>query len=73
MDDFLASNGGGSGKDGYSFTMQTGPSPTGYGVLTAPLSLNSTGTRAFCSDETGVLYYNSGSATCDAGTGTPLQ
>ena len=23
MDDFLASNGGGSGKDGYSFTMQT--------------------------------------------------
>lgn len=73
IDDFLASNGAGNGKDGYSFTMQTAASLTGYGTLAAPLTLNSTGTRAFCSDQTGVIYYNGGSNTCDSGTGAPLQ
>ena len=73
IDDFLASNGGGNGKDGYSFTLQTAASMTGYGILAAPLTLNSTGTRAFCSDETGVIYYNGRAATCDTGTGSPLQ
>jgi len=53
--------------------MQTPATTNGYGVVAAPLSLNSTGTRAFCSDETGVLYHNGGAATCDSGTGTPLR
>jgi len=73
IDNFLATNGAGNGKDGYSFTMQTAASSTGYGTLAAPLNLNSSGTRAFCSDQTGVIYYNPGNSACDSGTGTPLQ
>ena len=72
LDNFLATNGGGLGKDGYSFTMQTAASLTGYGTLAAPLALNQSGTRAFCSDETSVIYYNVGASTCDA-TASPLQ
>ena len=72
LDNFLATNGGGLGKDGYSFTLQTAASLTGYGTLAAPLALNQSGTRAFCSDETSVIYYNVGASTCDA-TASPLQ
>jgi hypothetical protein len=43
------------------------------GTLAAPLSLNSTGTRAFWSDQTGVIYYKGGAPNCDSGTGPPLQ
>src|SRR5215471_19967325 len=72
IDNFLATNGGGNGKDGYSFTLQTAASATGYGTLAAPLTLNQTGTRAFCSDQTGVIYYNAGAATC-TDANSPLQ
>jgi hypothetical protein len=67
----MPSNGGGNGKDGYSFTLRAGRFDDGS--LAAPLSLNSTGTRAFCSDQTGVTYYKGGAPNCDSGTGTPLQ
>ena len=72
IDNFLATNGGGNGKDGYAFTLQTAASLTGYGTLAAPLTLNQTGTRAFCSDQTGVIYYNAGAATC-TNANSPLQ
>jgi prepilin-type N-terminal cleavage/methylation domain-containing protein len=72
LDDFLATNGGGLGKDGYSFTLQTAASLTGYGTLAAPLTLNQSGTRTFCSDQTSVIYYNVGASTCDS-TASPLQ
>ena len=72
IDNFLATNGAGAGKDGYGFTLQTAASPTGYGTLAAPLTLNQTGTRAFCSDQTGVIYYNAGAATC-TDANSPLQ
>ena len=72
LDNFLATNGGGLGKDGYSFIMQTAASLTGYGTLAAPLTLNQSGTRAFCSDQTTVIYYNVGASTCDS-TASPLQ
>ena len=72
IDNFLATNGGGNGKDGYSFTLQTAASAAGYGTLAAPLTLNQTGTCAFCSDQTGVIYYNAGAATC-TNANSPLQ
>ena len=72
LDDFLATNGGGLGKDGYSFTLQTAASLTGFGTLAAPLTLNQSGTRAFCSDQTSAIYYNLGASTCDS-TASPLQ
>ena len=72
IDNFLATNGGGSGKDGYSITLQTAASVSGYGTLAAPLTLNQTGTRAFCSDQMGVIYYNVGAATC-TNANSPLQ
>ena len=72
IDNFLATNGGGSGKDGYSFTLQTAASVSGYCTLAAPLTLNQTGTRAFCSDQMGVIYYNAGAATC-TNANSPLQ
>ena len=72
IDNFLATNGGGAGKDGYGFTLQTPATATGFGSLAAPLTINRTGTRAFCSDQTGVIYYNSGNPTC-TNTNSPLQ
>jgi type IV pilus assembly protein PilA len=72
IDNFLASNGGGAGKDGYSFSVAGVPSPSSYQSLAAPLILNTTGTRAFCSDETGVIYNNPGAATC-TNANSPLQ
>ena len=71
IDNFLATNGAGAGKDGYTFTVN-GQSLTGYNSLAAPLTLNQSGTRAFCSDQTGVIYNNPGALTCN-NTATPLQ
>jgi type IV pilus assembly protein PilA len=71
IDNFLATNGAGVGKDGYSFIVNT-PSLTGYASLGYPINVNQTGTRAFCSDQTGVIYYQPGAA-CTATTGSALQ
>jgi type IV pilus assembly protein PilA len=72
IDNFLATNGNNAGKDGYAFSIAGVPSPTSYQSLAAPLTLNQTGTRAFCSDQTGVIYNNPGGSTCTNGN-TPLQ
>jgi prepilin-type N-terminal cleavage/methylation domain-containing protein len=71
IDNTLASSGTGGGKDGYNFSVPTATTST-YTSLAAPVAINSTGTRAFCSDQTGVIYYNSGSASCTP-PATPLQ
>jgi len=71
IDNFLATNGGGTGKDGYTFTV-SGQSMTGYTSLGAPLTLNQSGSSSFCSDQTGLIYKNPGALTCD-NTSMPLQ
>ena len=64
-------------KDGYSFTVTPGGQVNGtnmsYTVLGDPSLLNSSGTRSFCSDETGVIYYLSGATGCTPGSGSALQ
>jgi type IV pilus assembly protein PilA len=70
IDAFLANTASVTGKDGYIFTVT--PAASTYSSLAAPITLNQTGTRAFCSDQTGVIYYNAGAATC-TNANTPLQ
>ena len=76
LDNNLANDGTppGSGKDGYLFTVGglAGAPAVTYASLAAPITLNSTGTAAFCSDQTGVIYKNQGAALCD-NTAPPLQ
>ena len=73
IDNFLATSAGTApGKDGYLITAASATSGATYTSLAAPVGLNQTGTAAFCSDQTGVIYRNSGAATCD-NTAAPLQ
>jgi len=72
IDNFLATNGGGAGKDGYLFSVNA-PTLTGYTSLADPANLNQTGTRSFCSDQTGVIYSLPGALGCTPATGTALQ
>jgi len=67
-------------RDGYILELQncaakdaTGPN-VGYQVIARPVRANSTGVRAFCSDESGVIRADSGgsSEACVA-TGVQLQ
>jgi len=58
-------------KEGYTFTA-TGGSPvngmnTTYTSLGQPFALNETGTRSFCSDQSGVIFYNVNASTCTNG------
>jgi type IV pilus assembly protein PilA len=63
-------------KEGYSFTATGGNSVNSvnmtYTSLGYPAALGQTGTRSFCSDQTGVIYYNSNATTCD-NTASVLQ
>jgi type IV pilus assembly protein PilA len=86
----------GGNKSGYSFTMGPGsiavtapPGCTtagfvdGYYITAVPSSLGTTGTRAFCSDQTGIIRFNLGGAAtaassagavgCSTTNMTPLQ
>ena len=60
-------------KSGYNFTVggTSGTPVVTYTSLAAPVTLNQTGTRAFCSDQSGVLYALAGSA-CTSTTGAAL-
>jgi type IV pilus assembly protein PilA len=64
-------------KEGYTFVVTPGNQVNGtystYTSLGYPSSLNNTGTRSFCSDQSGVIYYLSNAITCDASTGSVLQ
>ncbi|MBI2682416.1 MAG: prepilin-type N-terminal cleavage/methylation domain-containing protein [Acidobacteriales bacterium] len=66
-------------KSGYKFTAAsvlgggTASDPyTTYTVLGIPTAPGSTGTRAFCSDESGVIRFNVGGTSC-AATDSALQ
>jgi prepilin-type N-terminal cleavage/methylation domain-containing protein len=69
IDDVLANNGhpGGTGKDGYSYSIGN-VSLTSYTSLADPISLNQTGSRSFCSDQTGVIWNLTGATGCLPGT-----
>jgi prepilin-type N-terminal cleavage/methylation domain-containing protein len=58
-------------KEGYSFTATAGTAVAGmnmtYTSLGSPSSLNRTGTRSFCSDQSGVIFYNVNATTCTNG------
>lgn len=67
-------------KNGYAFTLQncTADAPgkpiSKFQVIAVPLSLNSSGTKAFCTDETGVIRLDSsGSAQDCLDHGSPLR
>ena len=60
-------------KSGYVFAVAGGggtPAVT-YTSLATPQVLNQTGQNYYCSDQSGVLYYNY-AAACTPGTSTPL-
>ena len=61
-------------KSGYTFTVTpAGGAPnTTYTSRANAVTLNTTGTRSFCSDQTAVIEYLSGANGCTMGTGTPL-
>jgi len=57
-------------KSGYVFTVAAGggtPAST-YVSSATPQTANQTGTRTFCSDESGVIYSSIGAGTCTQGT-----
>jgi type IV pilus assembly protein PilA len=72
IDNVLASG----SKEGYTFTATAGTPVNGvnmtYTSLGYPSALNQTGTRSFCSDQTGVIFYNVNAQTC-ANTNSVLQ
>jgi type IV pilus assembly protein PilA len=72
IDNFIASNGNEVGKDGYSFST-TSPTLTGYSSLANAITINSTGTRSFGSDQKGAIYAWGGANGCTTSSGTPLQ
>ena len=64
-------------KEGYSFTVTPGTPVNGsnmtYTSLADPSSLNSTGTKSFCSDQSGVIYYLPNATGCTPASGSVLQ
>jgi type IV pilus assembly protein PilA len=63
-------------KEGYTFTATPGTPVNGVNMTYTSLgnpSLNQTGTRSFCSDQSGVIYYLSGALGCTPGSGSVLQ
>jgi type IV pilus assembly protein PilA len=63
IDDVLATT---AVKSGYNFTATVGAGApaTTYTTLAVPSVNGQSGQRAFCSDESGVIYYNAGGAAC---------
>ena len=59
------------GKDGYIFTVT--PGTTTFTSLADPVTINQSGTRSFCSDQSGVIYFKAGAVGCVPGTDVPLQ
>ena len=66
-------------KEGYKISVTAGSAVGGanqtFADTAVPSTLFTTGTRAFCSDQSGVIYYISGSGAtgCTVGTGSVLQ
>jgi type IV pilus assembly protein PilA len=65
-------------KSGYSFTYAN-PGPDASGIVNAftlvglPSVVGTTGTRAFCINQTGVIHYNAVGAACDPVNDATLQ
>ena len=64
-------------KEGYNCTVTPGTPVNGanttYTSLADPSSLNNTGTKSFCSDQSGVIYYLPNATGCTPGSGSVLQ
>jgi type IV pilus assembly protein PilA len=64
-------------KEGYTFTAVPGTVVNGvnmgYTSVGNAGTINQTGTRSFCSDQSGVIYYLSGANGCTAAGGQVLQ
>lgn len=65
LDDVLAAG----TKEGYTFSATPANPLNGvnmtYSSLGSPFSLNATGTRSFCGDQTGVIFYRINSLACN--------
>jgi type IV pilus assembly protein PilA len=73
IDNFLATSAGTApGKDGYTFVVTVSSGGSAYDSDAEPTTLNTTGTRSFCSDQTGVIYYLAATGCTTAG-GLPMQ
>ena len=61
-------------KSGYTFSATAGSTTpvVTYTSLGNPVTLNQTGTRSFCSDQSGVLYALVGATGCTPTSGTAL-
>ena len=59
-------------KSGYTVTYKVGASNATYSITAIPLTVGSTGQRAFCTDQTVVIDVNSAGAACVPGTDPPL-
>jgi len=70
IDDVLATT---AVKSGYNFTTMadTGVPASTYTSLALPSALGQSGQRAFCSDQSGIIRYNSDGASC-GNTDSPL-
>ena len=55
IDNSLATNYGGKGKDGYSFTVTLSGGTLQYAATAYPITLGSTGVNSFCAIEDGVV------------------
>ena len=64
IDDVVATNGGGAGKNGYNYA-NTGTLST-YVASGVPITLQSTGTRTYCSVEDNVVRFLNNSAAVPA-------
>ena len=77
IDNFLASaTTAATAKEGFIFNVAGVPSTVSYTTTALPVTPNQTGTRAFCSDQTGVIYYNNtggGTGCTPGGTTSVLQ
>ena len=74
IDNFLATQASAApGKDGYTFVVTTANAGATYQSLADPVSINQTGTRSFCSDQSGVIYFKQGAVGCVPGTDVPIQ
>ena len=59
-------------KSGYTVTYAVGANNATYIITAIPLTVGSTGQRAFCTDQTVVIDVNSAGAKCTPGTDPPL-
>jgi prepilin-type N-terminal cleavage/methylation domain-containing protein len=64
-------------KSGYSFSLNScvaaGSINVQYASTGLPVSVGTSGQRSFCSDQSGVIHYNTAGTSCSTGTDSALQ